>query len=292
MTVCAACREADAVTGVLCDDCSAAICGVGQLYPEQISSGVTEPVEAALVDRWGRVHPLSRRSFLGRQLEPGGIALADPSVSRLHAEILRKPDRSFWLVDTGSANGTFVNERQIDAATRLVSGDLLFFGQVGAYFVSPIPAEPPAPLRLPSTQRPEAMKLDDLDDEGASTFLGLRAASLSLTSPSGGGGGVVTVDGASAHLTMIQFELVRILAVRMFEENGRDERVRGFVRSSELLASLPWDTPKPDDNHIKQLVRRVRRALVRAQVGDLVESRHGFGYRLRFRLDKNPVRDS
>src|SRR5262249_55898548 len=114
MTVCAVCRDASAVTGVLCDDCSAAICGVGQLYPEQIPSGVTEAAGAALVDRGGRVHPLSRRSSIGRQLEPGGIALADPSVSRLHAEILRKPDRSFWLIDTGSANGTFLNERQID----------------------------------------------------------------------------------------------------------------------------------------------------------------------------------
>lgn len=304
MALCSACRELDVVTGALCDDCAAAICGVGQLYPEQITTAVTEPADAALVDRWGRVHALSRRSLVGRQLEPGGIAIADASVSRQHAELLRKPDRSWWLVDMGSANGTLLNERQLDGAARLTSGDLVFFGHVGTFFLSPVPDEG-APIRLPPTHRPTAATPaadievpprvgvgdGDPDDEEAATFLGLLAADLALVSPTGGGGGMVALDGRTAQLTPTQFELLRLLALRMFEEGGRDERVRGFVRSTELLASLPWDTPKPEDNHIKQLVRRVRRTLVRAQVGDLVESRHGFGYRLRFRLDKNPMRD-
>jgi DNA-binding response OmpR family regulator len=77
----------------------------------------------------------------------------------------------------------------------------------------------------------------------------------------------------------------------MYTEVGRDERVRGFVRSTELLASLSWDTARPEDNHIKQLVRRVRQALARASMGDLIESRHGFGYRLRVRPVENPIVD-
>jgi hypothetical protein len=32
---------------------------------------------------------------------------------------------------------------------------------------------------------------------------------------------------------------------------------------------------------VKQLVRRVRRRLVESEIGDLIESRHRFGYRLR-----------
>ena len=32
---------------------------------------------------------------------------------------------------------------------------------------------------------------------------------------------------------------------------------------------------------VKQLVRRVRRALIKSEIGDLIESRHRFGYRLR-----------
>jgi len=50
---------------------------------------------------------------------------------------------------------------------------------------------------------------------------------------------------------------------------------------SELIADLSWDTREPSENHVKQLVRRVRRALVKSDIGDLIESRHRFGYRLR-----------
>jgi DNA-binding response OmpR family regulator len=67
----------------------------------------------------------------------------------------------------------------------------------------------------------------------------------------------------------------------MVEEAHQPELVRGFVRSSELVGNLSWDTREPGDNHVKQLVRRVRRALMKADIGDMIESRHRFGYRLR-----------
>ena len=47
------------------------------------------------------------------------------------------------------------------------------------------------------------------------------------------------------------------------------------------MAELPWDTAHPDDNHLKQLVRRTRRAMVRAGLDDIVESKRNFGYRLK-----------
>jgi DNA-binding response OmpR family regulator len=67
----------------------------------------------------------------------------------------------------------------------------------------------------------------------------------------------------------------------MLAESSQPAQVRGFVRSSELLASIAWDTREPDDNHLKQLIRRARRLLIRAGLGDLIESRQRFGYRLR-----------
>jgi hypothetical protein len=120
------------------------------------------------------------------------------------------------------------------------------------------------------------------DDEGLleETFSGLRTADLRLVAPSGGGGGVLEIDGRAVQLTLIQLELFQVLWTRMMSEAGMDERVRGYVRSSELLGTLAWDTPKPDDNHKKQLVRRVRRTLSRAGIPDIIESRHGFGYRI------------
>ena len=67
----------------------------------------------------------------------------------------------------------------------------------------------------------------------------------------------------------------------MASETDQPDLVRGFVRSSELIAGLSWDTRDPSENHVKQLVRRVRRVLMKSALGDLIESRHRFGYRLR-----------
>ena len=42
------------------------------------------------------------------------IQLADPNVSRRHAE-LRQEGAAYWLVDLGSTNGIEVNGRRIEA---------------------------------------------------------------------------------------------------------------------------------------------------------------------------------
>ncbi len=298
MTSCAACGVAAAVSGWLCEDCAAAIHGASRLSPEQIVSAVETP-HAALIDRWGRTHALGTRTVIGRQLEGRELAIADASVSRRHAEILRKRDGTWWVIDLMSSNGTTVADEVVEAPRQLRSPSAVFFGEIGFFFVTPSPGEPPAPPSVHSTHRPLppprpaseiARMYDDDEDEdgdgeaGAYTFSGLRSVDLVLAAPTGGGGGVVELNGRTAQLTEVQYALVRLLAERMQVEEGHDERVRGFVRSSELLASLPWDTPRPEDNHIKQLVRRVRRTLVRANLGDLIESRQGFGYRLRVRL--------
>jgi DNA-binding response OmpR family regulator len=99
--------------------------------------------------------------------------------------------------------------------------------------------------------------------------------------PTGGGGGLIEVDGKQVQLTTTQFELMALMIKRMAAESHQPELVRGFVRSSELIADLSWDTREPSENHVKQLVRRVRRALMKSEIGDLIESRHRFGYRLR-----------
>ena len=102
-----------------------------------------------------------------------------------------------------------------------------------------------------------------------------------LHEPTGGGGGLIEVDGKQVQLTTTQFELMALMIRRMASEAHQPELVRGFVRSSELIADLSWDTREPSENHVKQLVRRVRRALIKSEIGDLIESRHRFGYRLR-----------
>lgn len=304
MAVCVACETSPPVTGWICEECAATIHGLTRLLPEQIVSRVDPGGDAALIDRWGRTHALSTGTIIGRDLAPNGISIMEATVSRRHAEIVHKRDGSWWVVDLVSSNGSSVNDEPLTGPCKLTSRSVLFVGEIGFFFVAPSPGDPPVTPRMQATHRPpesatanaqselirlynhEDEPVDDLDE--GFTFMGLRAVDLLLASPAGGGGGVVELEGHTAQLSDVQYQLVRLLADRMHSEEGRDERVRGFVRSSELLASLPWDTPRPEDNHVKQLVRRVRRALVRGQIGDLIESRQGFGYRLRVRVRTKP----
>jgi hypothetical protein len=171
-----------------------------------------------------------------------------------------------------------VNGDRIDTS-RLKHGDLVSFGYVSLLFVAD-PVVTPAGEGRHVTVRPGDLPVLPDGESTEQTFSGLRHVDLRLASPTGGGGGVLELDGRTVQLTFGQLELFRVLSARMMDEAGRDERVRGFVRSSELLATLGWDTARPDENHLKQLVRRARRALSRAGIPDAIESRHGFGYRL------------
>jgi hypothetical protein len=159
-------------------------------------------------------------------------------------------------------------------------------GQVGFYFVADGKNLPPVTLEpsMSTTLRPtDRVRVSDVENEfeRESTDVGLPSLNVSLHEPTGGGGGLVEVDHKQVQLTATQFEFFALLVKRMADEAHQPHLVRGFVRTSELIGDLSWDTHDPGDNHVKQLVRRVRRALVKAEIGDLVESRHRFGYRLR-----------
>jgi DNA-binding winged helix-turn-helix (wHTH) protein len=148
---------------------------------------------------------------------------------------------------------------------------------------------PRATRTVTSTIKPPNMPIDlppiankpDFGEEEENTNVGLPTMRFQMHEPTGGGGGLVEVDGKQVQLTTTQFELMALMIRRMAAEEHQPELVRGFVRSSELIADLSWDTREPSENHVKQLVRRVRRALIKSDIGDLIESRHRFGYRLR-----------
>jgi hypothetical protein len=101
-----------------------------------------------------------------------------------------------------------------------------------------------------------------------------------LQVPEGGGAGMAVIGGKHVALTTPQYELMALLAARMLAEAGKPDEDRGFVAMGELLR-LSLDVPEPGEDHVRQLVRRVRRALLKADIGDLIEARRGFGYRLR-----------
>jgi hypothetical protein len=293
--MCPACRARPAEVGVLCEECCDELSSPIRIMPEQLQLHGARPTLAALIDLWGQPHRLDPRTLIGRQVDGQGLAILEPSVSRHHAHITLEGD-AWTLRDLGSANGSYQDDKLIEGPVKLREGDRVRFGHIAFYFVEDVTKLPaPRPGRTATaTIRPSAPAVPDvpppapprfpavpvfIDEEH--TSVGLPLMTFKLHEPTGGGGGLVEVDGKQVQLTTTQFELMALMVRRMATEVHQPELVRGFVRSSELIADLSWDTREPTENHVKQLVRRVRRALMKAEIGDLIESRHRFGYRLR-----------
>ena len=82
---------------------------------------------------WVEETEIEERLIIGREA-PAPVAIAArlerefPNVSRRHAELLIDGD-SLWIVDLGSANGTFVNETRLvpNQRVRLANGARLRF---------------------------------------------------------------------------------------------------------------------------------------------------------------------
>ena len=72
----------------------------------------------------GERHDLNGTCSIGRAPD-NSIPVADSEVSRRHAIIQAQGEREFWLVDLGSANGTYVNGRRISQSVRLHNGDII-----------------------------------------------------------------------------------------------------------------------------------------------------------------------
>jgi hypothetical protein len=293
---CAVCRNHPTTVGLLCEGCRDDVALPPGLLPQQILATIAKPTGDALVDQWGRAHPLESRTMIGRALDGTGIMILDASISRHHAHLAR--DTGGWrLRDLGSSNGTFHNEQQVTETTALAHGDRIEIGSVGFYLVCDIGEIPeveidPAvittirSLRRLDTDNPESSTEESLSGvpifiEREQTDVGLPRLPMHISEPTGGGGGLLQLGAISVQLSANQTELLNLLARRMLDETHQPIQVRGFVRSSELLGTLSWDTRDPDENHIKQLIRRARRLLMRAGLGDLIESRQRFGYRLR-----------
>ncbi len=64
--------------------------------------------------------------IIGRHPTQADILLSDPTVSALHAR-LRRSGGTFWVMDLGSTNGTFVNNHRVQDQP-LAEGDLVRFG--------------------------------------------------------------------------------------------------------------------------------------------------------------------
>ena len=276
MVGCAICGSKD--PGNLCASCAAELDCPVPFIAEQVLFAAARPVGPALLDVWGRAHLLEEVTPIGRTPVARGLTLIHASVSRRHAEL-----RGHVLHDLGSSNGTRVNDEPLAGPRALVSGDRLSFGAIGFYFVTGDRIHAGAETQLGSrTLRPEdAPRAETRVTPSDATHAGLPQLGFTLVEPTAGGGGYLIAVGQQLQLTDTQLALLRTLADRMLAEPDTSSLVRGFVPSGQLIADLPWDAPEPDENNLKQLVRRVRRMLESIRLAGLLESRRGLGYRLR-----------
>lgn len=113
---------------------------------------------------------------LGRS-SSNDLPLDDPSVSRVHAKIVRRDD-GFYILDTGSKHGTLVNTRRISEPTRLQSGDQILVGRTILSF-NGAPTVPFDLVDSPLTLGPETTILSGSQLRSSSSS-GLDSGELTL----------------------------------------------------------------------------------------------------------------
>ena len=100
------------------------------------SPGEVAPETVALVEGSTRHDVTKPVTVIGRSTGCD-IRLADPNVSRRHAE-LRQEGTSYWIVDLGSTNGVEVNGSRTERA-KLEHGDTVMLGESELVFMRELP---------------------------------------------------------------------------------------------------------------------------------------------------------
>jgi len=289
------CLACDAVfRGLVCVVCREALIQLSDFVPDQIRSTDRDAPEddeeqllgCLLVDGYGRGHLFvldagDRPVSIGRR-EENDLMIAHGSVSRFHTEIERRPSSSSWRVrDRGSANGTFVEGKKLSGPTEIASGARLMLGESLGLLFYEVEAE--ALGRVARILAKQAVDDGTVHGPHRTDAPSESKSDLALAQASGGGG-VATVGGTNVEvrLTELELALVELLAERLIAERAQPAAVRGYVRSSELLASdLPFDVPDPSSNNLRGLIKRVRDKFAAAGLStDIIESRPPLGYRL------------
>jgi len=85
----------------------------------------------------GERHAVDKRVIVLGRAQDCDIQLADPNVSRRHAEV-RQEETSYWIVDLGSTNGMEVNGRRLRQA-KLEDGDRVTLGSTDVVFERELP---------------------------------------------------------------------------------------------------------------------------------------------------------
>ena len=262
MFACLLCREPPSL-GLLCSRHGSAIASPG-LISEQILSMVTAPA-ASLVDPWGFPHPVASGTVIGRETTTG-LAVLHPSISSTHAE-LRCEQGAWSILDRGSRNGTSVNGIKLASGT-ISPGAMIGFGDVRFYFWTPALGSEARPTGRGRTAPSRTVPL--VFGATATT-----AGGIAVELRARGDSGLARIGADSIDLARKEFALVQMLVERRVLRDVE----HAFVPWHEIAARLEFDSAEADSENVRALVRRVRKKL-EALAPDLIESKHGVGYRI------------
>ncbi len=255
-----------ATRGYLCDSHAKSI-GVTSFTAEQLSGGA-EPQLGSLIDPWGSPISLAATTTVGRDPDSCAIALLHASVSSVHAT-LALADGTWTVTDHDSRNGTFVDGRRVTTAS-VASGARIRFGEVTLFLIDEVLAtagRPEGPGRTTPTRRDQLIFTARLETSG-----GIKVELSQRIE-----GGVVRVDEAMVDLGKLEFRLLQILTEA---RRAAADPEHAYVPWQELADRLEFRSHEADSENVRELVRRVRRKLQNAGIADLIESRHGVGYRV------------
>ena len=255
-----------ATQGHLCEAHRKAIRTDG-LTSEQLSSRRADGL-AALIDPWGAAWAIQSRTTIGRSREECDLTVLHPSVSLVHA-VIERTDGGWQITDRESRNGTFVDGTAGPRAS-LAAGARIRIGDVTFYFVDrPLPRVDPS--EGPGRTAPS--RKDQLIFTAA-----LRAANGTRVELSQRiEGGVVRVNGSAVDLGRLEFRLLQVLTEARREARDPDQ---AYVPWPKVAEQLDFRSYEADSENVRELVRRVRRKLQQAGIDDLIESKHGVGYRI------------
>jgi FHA domain len=104
--------------------------------PEAADAEAEEPPpvqrEVVTLTVGDKSHEIEKRTVLVGRSQECDITIADPNISRRHAEV-RQEGTAFWIVDLGSTNGLEVNGESLERA-KLESGDTITLGSTELVF--------------------------------------------------------------------------------------------------------------------------------------------------------------
>lgn len=267
MARCALCQLV-ASRGCLCEAHGKAI-APRAFTAEQLVITPARAAAASLIDPWGNAIPIDTVTRIGRSRERCQLTLLHASVSQHHATVRRQGDQ--WSVlDEGSRNGTRVDDVQLTSESPLHDGARIAFGDLAMYFVAQVlPVRPveDGPGRTAPTRRDLIVFRAQLDmGSGPRIELSQRVE-----------GGVLRAGTAAIELGKLEFRLLQVLIEARQSHPDPD---LAYVSWQQIASRLEFKSTEADSENVRELVRRVRRKLSSAAVAELLESKHGVGYRI------------